>query len=180
MLTQLNRLMALMVLCGLLALMARPAQAQGGFDLDGYYIVNGELGILIKEGHDELVECLRWAANQGKVEIGGCAQITDLTIYGRSIAEWWDSLAATTGLMSIQGAVESQYFHLVFPLFPDRLTAYRLYFLYSSLPYVEYVLFNEIMQTGREEMPSAISETTWGFIKHRGLDLSRKVFHAKD
>ena len=182
MLTQLklNRLMALMVLCGLLALLAWPAQAQyGEFDLDGVYIQNGVLMILIKEGHDEFVECLRWAANQGTVEIGGCTQITGLIAPGlkaTTYAELWDQLAADTGLIRIRplsGATDfgRRFFVLIFPPFPDRLTAYRLYYFYVALlPYVD-VSFSEIASIPAEEMPSAISETTWGFIKHRGLKL---------
>ena len=71
-------------------------------------------------------------------------------------------------------------FRLFFPPFPDRLTPYRLFTVYASLPYVEYVGFNEAVRIPPEETSSAISETTWGFIKHRELDLSRKAFHAKD
>ena len=170
MLIQLNRLMALMVLC---ALMARPTQAQDDeFELEeDLSIVDGQLLISIKEGNDELVECLRWAANQGKVEIGGCAQIAGLTVSGTKelIAESWDRLAAITGLVRIE--VGPRYSILVFSPFPDRLTAYRLYVLYASLPYVKHVSFNELLRT-------AISETTWGFIKHRGF--SRNAFRSKD
>ena len=71
-----------------------------------------------------------------------------------------------------------RYFKLFFPPFPDRLTPYRLFTFYASLPYVEYVGFVEAVRIPPEERPSAISETTWGFIKHRAL--SRKAFHAKD
>ena len=51
MLIQLNRLIVLVALC---ALMARSAQAQDGeFELEeGYYISDGMLTILIKEGND--------------------------------------------------------------------------------------------------------------------------------
>ena len=187
MLTQLNRLMALMVLCSMMAL---PGQAQDDeFELEeGYYISDGVLTIIIKEGSDELVECLRWAANQDKVEIGGCTQITGLTtIYGEPIAESWDRNAAFTGLTHIRTYTLYEhtpeirrYFNLFFPPFPDRLTPYRLFTFYASLPYVEYVTFLEIAHIPPEERPSAISETTWGFIKHRELDLNSKTFHAKD
>lgn len=168
-----------LIALALCALMARPAQAQyGEFDLDGMNIENGVLMILIKEGHDEFVECLRWAANQGTVEIGGCTQITGLIASGlkaTTYAESWDQLAADTSLIRIwplSGATDfgRRLFVLIFPPFPDRLTAYRLYYFYVALlPYVENVSFSEIASTLTEETSSAISETTWGFIKHRGL-----------
>ena len=176
------------IFLALCALMARPAQAQDGefeFELEeGLYIANGQLLISIREGNDELVECLRWAANQGKVEIGGCAQIIGLKVPGlkHTYAESWDELAATTGLVSIKALFkytpELRAFSLFFPPFPDRLTAYKLYVEHASLFYVDYVVFNEIARTLEEEMPSAISETTWGFIKHRGF--SRNAFRSKD
>ena len=181
--------LCVLVALALCALMARPGQAQDDeFELEeGYYIADGMLTILIKEGNDELVECLRWAANQDKVEIGGCTQITGLTIYGEPIAESWDRNAAFTGLTHIRTVMlfehapeRRRYFRLFFPPFPDRLTPYRLFTFYASLPYVEYVGFIEAVRIPPEERPSAISETTWGFIKHRELDLSRKAFHAKD
>ncbi len=178
----------IIIFLALCALMARPAQAQDGeFELEeGYYISDGMLTILIKEGNDELVECLRWAANQDKVEIGGCTQITGLTtIYGEPIAESWDRNAAFTGLthigtfMLFEHTPElRRYFKLFFPSFPDRLTPYRLFTFYASLPYVEYVGFVEAVRIPPEERPSAISETTWGFIKHRGF--SRNAFRSKD
>ncbi len=166
MLTQLKRFMALMVLC---VLMARPAQAQDEFELEeDSYIVSGMLLITFKEGHDEFVECLRWAANQGKVKVGGCAQIAGLKVpgYKSLYGDWWDELAATMDLVRIEEG--SRYFILVFPPFQDRLTAYRLNVFYASLPYVEDVEFIDLLKT-------TISETTWGFIKHRELDLSRKA-----
>ena len=181
----------LIIVLALCALMALSGQAQDGeFELEeGYYIADGMLTILIKEGNDELVECLRWAANQGKVEIGGCAQITGLKIPGlkQTYTESWDRNAVFTGLthigtfMLFEHAPElRRYFKLFFSPFPDRLTPYRLFTFYASLPYVEYVEFIEAVRIPPEERPSAISETTWGFIKHRELDLSRKAFHAKD
>ena len=118
--------LCVLIILALCALMARPAQAQDDeFELEeGYYIADGMLTILIKEGNDELVECLRWAANQDKVEIGGCTQITGLTIYGEPIAESWDRNAALTGLthirtfMLFEHAPElRRYFKLFFPAF---------------------------------------------------------------
>ena len=126
--TQLNRLMALMVLC---ALMALPGQAQDGeFELEeGYYIADGMLTILIKEGNDELVECLRWAANQDKVEIGECTQITGLTISGQPIAESWDRNAAFTGLTHIGT-------FMLFEHAPELRRYFKLFFsAFSRSPY---------------------------------------------
>lgn len=194
MLIQLNRLMALMVLCGLLALMARPAQAEddqeawwpedsshSGTDYvpseayrnikicEGYNdsdcFLSGELMVLIKEGNDELVDRLRQVAAQGGIEIGW-----------RS----WDQLAVDTNLIRIEpflGFTDfgRRLFLLIFPDFTDKCAMYELFLFYSSLSYVDNVSFNEILSTTGEEMPSAISETTWGFIKHHGF--SRQVFH---
>ena len=195
MLTQLDRLMARMVLCGLLALLAWPTQAQAQDDSEvwaswkdyvpseayrnieicgeyseGECFLSGQLMILIREGYDGLVERLWAAATQGRVEIGW-----------RS----WDQLAADMDLIRIwplSGATDfgRRRFLLFFPDATDKCAMYELFTFYSSLPYIGYVAFNGLVPTTGAEIPSAISETTWGFIKHHQLDLSRKVFHVKD
>ena len=123
---------------------------------EGECFLSGQLMISIKEGNDELVDRLRQVATQGRVEIGW-----------RS----WDQLAADTDLIRIEpfsGFTDfgRRLFLLIFPDFTDKCAMYELFMFYSSLPYVENVAFNSLMPTLGEEMPSAISETTWGFIKH--------------
>ena len=118
----------------------------------------GIIIIKIKEGNDALVDQLFLASDHYTVEIDDIA---------------WNDLGAELGLRKIEAlgrrSTASRSFALKFPLKSDLN---ELAERYCSLPYVENVFLDRYAIIPGEP-PSAITEMSWGLVKHRGLDLRR-------
>ena len=108
--------------------------------------VPGKFTLEIKEGNDELVDQLRQASEQGRVEIGRPS---------------WDKLSADLHLIRIERFPDDlEFTRRWFVLtFPEESDSPHIIVSYCALPYVRYISIVEWLRT-------AITRATWGRVKH--------------
>ena len=119
---------------------------QKTLDLSTIEYLPGQLGLMIKEGNDELVDQLRLASEQDRVKIGRPS---------------WDELSADLGLIRIEAFSDYTELgrRLFLLVFPEESDLQQFIVCYCALPYVEYATINEVLRT-------AITQATWGMVKH--------------
>ena len=115
-------------------------------DLSTIEYLPGKLTLMIKEGNDELVDQLRLASEQDRVKIGRPS---------------WDELSADLGLIRIEAFSDYTELgrRLFLLVFPEESDLQQFIVCYCALPYVEYATINEVLRT-------AITQATWGVVKH--------------